>query len=239
MTSVVSHSERLHARMQITCGQLDTAYHRLWNRPALGEVLPSFLILMHQIVRASVPLMNLAHSIASERAGVDRVCAGLAPYLARHASEEHHHDEWILQDLEAAGIGRHSVLGDIPPPGVASLVGAQYYWVQHHHPVALLGYIRLLEGTPPSEHHIERLQRESGLPAAMFRTYRLHGTLDPGHLQELDAFMDSLPLSEAQSRLVWVSASHTARALAECLRRLDRTADAGDALEAGREPPQK
>ena len=36
-----------------------------------------------------------------------------------------------------------------PAPAVAALVGAQYYWVLHHHPVALLGYIGLLEGYPP------------------------------------------------------------------------------------------
>ena len=32
----------------------------------------------------------------------------------------------------------------------AALVGAQYYWIRHVHPVALLGYVMLLEGYPPS-----------------------------------------------------------------------------------------
>jgi hypothetical protein len=32
-----------------------------------------------------------------------------------------------------------------PSANVAALVGAQYYWILHHHPVALLGYMATLE----------------------------------------------------------------------------------------------
>ena len=220
MTAVVSHSDRLQSRMDFTCGQLPEAYHRLWNRSDLAAVLQPFLILMHQIIRASVPLMNLAQSIAAERAGLDPVCARLAPYLAQHCEEEQNHDEWLLEDLQAAGIPPALVIGEIPHASVAALVGAQYYWIQHYHPVALLGYMRLLEGYPPTVGHVERLQRVSGLPAAMFRTYRLHGELDPGHLEEMNAFIDSLPLSEVHSDLIWISVSHTASALTECLDQL-------------------
>jgi len=223
MTSTTkSHSETLCDRMSVTCARMHATYHRLWLRPDLADLLPPFLILMHQIVRASVPLMNTAHALARDRASVDPVCRLLAAYLPAHAAEERDHDEWLLEDLEASGIPRDDVISRIPSPTVASLVGAQYYWIQHHHPVALLGYIRLLEGNPPSASHISRLQRVSGLPAALFRTYRLHGELDPGHLHELDLLLDSLPLSEAQGHLIWISASHTACALADCLQDLER-----------------
>ena len=29
----------------------------------------------------------------------------------------------------------------MPSPAVAALVGSQYYWLLHHHPVALLGFV--------------------------------------------------------------------------------------------------
>ena len=38
----------------------------------------------------------------------------------------------------------------MPPPSVAGLVGSQYYWILHHHPVAFLGYVALMEGYPPT-----------------------------------------------------------------------------------------
>ena len=211
------NSNVLSDRMQITCGRLHATYHRFWRHQAIGDLLPSFLILMHQIVRASVPLMKVAQSLASERAGRDLVCRQLVDYLAVHIEEEDHHDEWLLEDLEAVDLMAVDVLSRLPSPNVASLVGAQYYWIQHHHPVALLGYMRLLEGNAPSASHIEALQSRSGLPTRLFRTYEYHGVHDPNHLQDLDLFLDSLSLSESQADLIWVSASHTARVLASCL----------------------
>jgi hypothetical protein len=209
--------------MQLTCAPLYATYRRFWTQERLHDVLPSFFILMHQIVRASVPLMQCARSVATERASWDPVCREMVAYLAQHVEEERDHDEWVIEDLETVGLSREDVLGRIPAGNVASLVGAQYYWIQHHHPVALLGYIRLLEGGPPSQSHIDNLQRRSGLPAAMFRTYRLHGQLDPNHLGDLNLCLDSLPLSELHSHLLWVSATHTASELTRCLEQLERS----------------
>jgi len=214
MTS--SNSRLVGDRMDVTCGRLYATYARFWQQPARGSLVPEFFILMHQVVRASVPLMECATSLcAGEHA--DPVCRVLAPYLATHIAEERHHDEWLLDDLAAAGVPKDDVLGAIPPRSVAALVGAQYYWVRHCHPVAIVGYMRVLEGNPPSDAHIERLRRESGLPADAFRTYALHGSADLGHRDDLDALLDALPLSESQMHLIWLSAFHTAEALADCL----------------------
>ena len=221
MTRGLSHSDVLRARMHVTCGCLSDAYRRLWAHPDVGRLVTEFLILHHQIVRASVPLMEAAHTVASARAEADPVSFALIPYLARHVDEERAHDEWLLEDLETAGIAPRDVLGRIPAPTVAALVGAQYYWIHHHHPAALLGYMRLLEGNPPSSAHIEMLQEKSGLPDAAFRTYRLHGELDPNHGREMDEFLDSVPLAERHGLLIWISASHTARTLAHCLADLE------------------
>ena len=104
-----------------------------------------------------------------------------------------------------------------PPASVASLVGAQYYWVLHHHPIALLGYIALLEGNPPSPQSIDDLETRTGLPASAFRTMRLHATADPGHAEAFDRFIDALPLDDYQESLIAVSAAHTGASFAYCL----------------------
>ena len=109
-----------------------------------------FLVLMHQIVRASVPLMNVAHANAVERGRKDGRSRLLARYLSKHIAEERDHDEWLIEDLETAGMRRTDITGHIPSRAAASLVGAQYYWIRHHDPVALVGYMRVLEGNPPS-----------------------------------------------------------------------------------------
>ncbi len=108
------------------------------------------------------------------------------------------------------------------------------YWVQHHDPVGLLGYMRVLEGNPPSEAHINNLQRQSRLPASVFRTYRMHGELDPNHHRELDLFIDSLPLTGSQTRLILESASHTASTLAVCIDALEPRVTLGKRSTDGR-----
>ena len=188
----------------------------------MPRLVPEFLILMHQLVRASVPLMKVARSTALQTSDYDPLAAGLAEYFESHIEEEKDHDEWLLQDFDDAGIGRHKVLARTPSHLVASLVGAQYYWIYHHHPIALLGYIRLLEGNPPSAEHIDRLEQLADQPECLFRTYRLHGQLDPQHLDDFDAMYDRLPLPDEYAQLVSMSAFNTAHLLSDCLRDLMR-----------------
>jgi hypothetical protein len=228
--TVRSNSSRLADRMDVTCARLYATYDRFWRDPGLEDRVPAFFVLMHQIVRASVPLMEFARSVCVTD-NADAVSRQLGDYLRVHIAEERHHDVWLLDDLAAAGICEDQVLGTIPPRSVAALVGAQYYWARHFHPVAMVGYMRLLEGNPPSDAHIERLRLASNLPAEAFRTYRLHGSADPDHCRDIDELLDRLPLSESQLQLIWLSASHTGAALSDCLddivrecsRRGDRT----------------
>ena len=119
------------------------------RHPRVRDLYPEYLVASHGIVRASVPLMEVARQRATSIAGEDPVAAGLAAYLYEHIPEELDHDEWVLQDLELLGVDRTHVLARPPTPTIAQFVGAQYYWVAHYHPVALLGYIALLEGYPP------------------------------------------------------------------------------------------
>ena len=212
-----SSSERLLAGMQFTCAPLYQAYRQIWNNPSVGRLVVPFLVLMHQIVRASVPLMRTAQAQSEARMKSDPLGQPLAAYFAEHIEEERDHDEWLLQDLEAAGVTRQDILARAPAPAAAALVGAQYYWILHHHPLAVLGYIRLLEGSPPSPAHVDRLQIASGLPESVFRTYRMHGEVDDGHTRQLDALIDALPLTDRHADLLLQSATHTATALATCL----------------------
>ena len=215
-----SVSARLRAKLALLDTTLTPLYEELWASPDPARIYPPFLIQVHQIIRASVPLMEAARACAAARAGDDAVCAALVPYLDEHIEEERGHDLWTLEDLEIAAVPRSDVLARIPSPRVAALVGAQYYWVHHHHPLALLGYIAVLESSPPSRSFIERLMARTGLPPAAFRTMAKHGELDPGHRDGLDRFLDTLPLTPDQESLLGVSMVHTVSSLSGCVREL-------------------
>jgi pyrroloquinoline quinone (PQQ) biosynthesis protein C len=192
---------------------VSAAGRRLFEHPRIGELYPEYLITSHGIVRASVPLMETALRALGSAGRDDALAAHLAGYLDEHIPEERDHDEWILQDLEVLGVDRAAVLRRQPSASVAAMVGSQYYWILHHHPVALLGYICLLEAYPPVAAEVERLVERTGFDRAAFRTLLHHAELDPGHAQEVFATIDALPLSPEQAAALGVSAITSAHYL--------------------------
>lgn len=145
--------------------------------------------------------------------------------------------------LAAGGPGRrrggHAGRGrGRPPPDVAALTGAQYYWAEHHHPLALVGYIAVLEGHAPAAGLGAALARRTRLPEAAFRTVQAHAQLDAGHVDDVYALLDSLPLTGRDEALLAVSALHTVDALTRIFVRLGRRAPADVPLrETGRPTP--
>ncbi len=216
----LTNSQIIRAKIAIGGGAAHHAFSEFWQRPDLPQVMPAMMVLIHQIMRATAPLMETASRRAAELADQDPLCARLAEYFQEHAEEEAPHPSWHLNDLEAAGFSREAVLDTMPLPDVAALLGAQYYWVHHFHPVMLLGSIAVLEGNPPTMELCDRLEQESGLKAEAFRTYRFHGEVDPHHIKEFDEAVDGMPITPRQLGLIGVSALYTSNALADCVRRL-------------------
>ncbi|HSS79821.1 MAG TPA: iron-containing redox enzyme family protein [Gaiellaceae bacterium] len=196
------------------------AYGALVEHPRLGELWPEYLILQHQIIRATVPLTEAALVRSQELEGVDPLAEPLARYLQEHVDEELGHDETLIGDLELLGIDRATVFARMPSPAVAGLVGSQYYWILHYHPVAFLGFVALMEGYPPTPDLIDELVERSGHPRAAFRTYTEHAELDPGHRDHLDRTIDALPLDASHEAAIGISAIATAALAARSLEEL-------------------
>ena len=196
---------------------VETAGARIWRHPQVRELYPAYLVQTHGIIRASVPLLEAARDRARALAG-DPVAAMVADYCDGHADEERGHDEWLLEDLASLGVDPDDVRTRPPSPTVAALVGAQYYWIHHVHPVGLLGYVLLLEGWPPARATIDELRVRTGFPAEAFRTLLDHADLDPHHGEELDEVLDALPLRPEQRTLLGVSALTSAQMFTDALR---------------------
>ncbi|MFI7240318.1 iron-containing redox enzyme family protein [Streptomyces cyaneofuscatus] len=229
-------STRLRTKLLLLEPEFRGATSHMWRAENLLPRYRNYLCTMHAVIRASVPLMELALRRTQEGPG-DPLSEPLASYLAEHIQEEAGHDAWLLEDLLAAGAAPEDALGPQPPPDVAALVGPQYYWIEHHHPVALLGYIAVLEGYAPAPGLTDRIGRLTALPAAALRTVREHAALDTDHLDELHALLDRLPLTRDQEAAVAVSALHSLDALTRLFVRLGRSAPAPPLRGAGPTPP--
>jgi hypothetical protein len=208
--TLTSHSTLLRQKIQLVSPCTAKNSPSLLTHPRLREFYGEMLFVLYCTIRANVPMMQAARDCARPRSSNDRAAAKLASYLDHHIGEEMHHDEWLLEDMEVLGFKRDAVWKRIPPVEVAALVGAQFYWIQYAHPVAILGYIAALECDPTPESAVEEAIRNSGLPAAAFRTILMHSRLDPLHRDDFNAMLDGLPLTEDQSSLIGISAFHTA-----------------------------
>jgi len=220
MASALRHSERLNGKIGLVISGLNQASLDFWRHPRIAELYPELLFNIHCVIRASVPLMETARRAALDLAVSDAVAAQVAAYLERHIPEEMHHDEWLLDDLRVLGKDPAEVLKRVPPVAAAALVGSQYYWTLHAHPVAIMGYLAVLEGNPPSAPFLEEVIATTGLPREAFRTYLKHALLDPHHGAELNAALDAMPLTEQHSALLGVNAFQTVGALQAMFREL-------------------
>lgn len=205
----LSQSEQLRTKIRLAQPRLDEVARRFWTHPRLREMFPDFLFLVHSMIRSSVPMME-AGAAAARRLGPGDPAGGpLARYFARHAREEQHHDDWLLDDMEALDLDRREVLARTPSTTVARLVGAFYYWIHHVHPVALMGYLAVLEGNPPNLAQLEDIRSRTGLPEEGFRTLVKHAHLDQRHRDDLNDEIDRLPLRPDLSTLLTLACFHT------------------------------
>jgi pyrroloquinoline quinone (PQQ) biosynthesis protein C len=224
--SGITEADRLRLKLELVTPELAGATIRLVDDPRVAQLYVDYLVACHGILRATIPLMQTAHREALSRQ--DEASRELAVYLEKHIEEEVGEDEWLLQDLEVLGVERSQVLSHVPSANVACLIGAQYYWVLHAHPIAILGFLAALEREPPSREFIDELIARTGHEATAFRTLIAHADRDLDHRDELDELLDRLRLTSEQWLLVSISALNSVHSLA-CV--LDELVEAGAGSE--------
>jgi len=159
------------------------------------DAFVAYLKFGHGIMRASASLLELA---------ITKAQGALREYYANHLEEERDHAAWLAQDLH--------LLGEVPPKidhAAAATAGAQYYYLHHVGPHALLGYIAALEFRPMPIEEVEGLERLYGKPA--MRTVRHHAVHDLEHSKELARVID---LHEQFADVITYSAFVTTKMLA-------------------------
>ncbi len=168
----------------------------------VGQVsLPSYLAFLQEAyhhVRHTVPLLVAmkAHLPAHHR--------WLEPALDEYIEEEAGHDEWILNDIAAAGGDAEAVRHG--PAGVATevMVAYAYDTVQRGNPLGFFGMVHVLEGTSVSLALMaaDAIQGPLQLPDASFTYLRSHGKLDQAHTAHFEALMAQIEAPQDQQAIV-------------------------------------
>jgi hypothetical protein len=166
----------LRRLVDVLAPDLRAAAERMWCSMTAPEGYRAWLAVAHDLVSATTPLLAQAADDCAAR-GEGR----LAAYFAQQGADEAGHDVWLREDWAAAGGDPARLVERVPTPAAARLAGAQYYYLRHGHPVALLGHIAVLEWNPPRAAGIPRLAARTGLPLDAFRTLSRHAEADLAH----------------------------------------------------------
>jgi Iron-containing redox enzyme len=206
----VSASRRLEAKLDLVRGALDAAAAPAWLGTDAAALYGEYLAALHGVARGAVPLMMRALERCERLAASgDPVAAGLAPFLSRHIPEEQGHDLWLLEDIVALGGDAERVRRLPPSAAIAAMNGAQLWWIEHAHPVALLGHAEVLECSPPEPAMLDEFERRTGVATAAMRFFRRHAVIDVRHRDEIHQTLDALPLTTDEEALIGTSALHT------------------------------
>ena len=193
--SSTSFSNILRIKLNFAAAELLQTGENLETKPNPTLWYKDYIFTIHSIIRSSVPLMKAAYDVCNTLYNENFIWE-LKKYFNKHIKEESNHDNWLTTIFETIGVSREDILSRKPSLLVAELVGSQYYWIYHWHPISLLGYIAILEGFPPSKDYIERLQKITKYPETAFRTIIKHSYLNPDHSDDLNNLLDVLPLEK-------------------------------------------
>jgi thiaminase len=107
----------------------------------------------------------------------------------QHISEESGHEQLAERDVKLVG---HDTAAFAELPETQNLYQVQYFWIQHIHPLSLLGYIFALESIAVEFGPMlyDKAAKAHGEKACAF--LKLHSSEDPDHLEKAKQQYESL-----------------------------------------------
>lgn len=179
--------------IEATQAQRDT----LLSAPVIADCLQgrvgleSYLAFLGQAyhhVRHTTPLLMSVGARLPER------LAWLRRPVAEYIEEEIGHEEWILNDIAAAGGDAAAVRASRPELPAELMVAYAYDLVNRGNPAGFFGMVFVLEGTSVALALLaaDKIQQSLKLPDAAFSYLRSHGTLDQEHTQHLARLVNAM-----------------------------------------------
>ncbi|WP_414717565.1 TenA family transcriptional regulator [Steroidobacter sp.] len=148
----------------------------------------AFLTQAFHHVRHTVPLLMAVGSRLPAR------LAWLRKEIIHYTEEEEGHEQWILNDIEAAGADASAAASSQPSMATDAMVSYAYDTAMRRNPVGFFGMVFVLEGASVAlaSNAADRIQASLQLPNKAMTYLRSHGQLDQQHVQDLYAILNRL-----------------------------------------------
>ena len=126
-------------------------------------------------------------------------------FLYGHMQEESGHEQWVVNDLEAVGIGAEFTRAHLPAVFTLAMNGYNYWAADRRHPCSVLGMMYALEviasvyGGPFASAIKESLLLEGERGVSFINS---HATLDAEHMAELRLVLNTVQDDAAREAIV-------------------------------------
>jgi pyrroloquinoline quinone (PQQ) biosynthesis protein C len=157
------------------------AIQRCLSGDVTRELYLAFLTEAYHHVHHTVPLLMAVG------ARVPESHLWLREPVLHYLAEETGHDEWILNDIEAAGGDRRAAAASRPAIATQAMIAYAYDMVNRGNPVGFFGMVYVLEGTSVALaiRAADLIKGALDVPATAFTYLRSHGELDKEHINDL------------------------------------------------------
>jgi pyrroloquinoline quinone (PQQ) biosynthesis protein C len=148
----------------------------------------AFLTQAYHHVRHTVPLLMSCGGRLPAR------LEWLRDAVAHYITEELGHQEWILNDIDAAGGDAEAVRHGQPAFETELMVSYAYDTIQRRNPVGFFGMVYVLESTSVAlaSQVASVLSPSLDLPKKAFTYLTSHGSLDISHMDDFRALVNRL-----------------------------------------------
>ena len=162
---------------------------------------PTYIAYLSQAyhhVRHTVPLMRWT------KAHLPADAAVFQEALDEYVLEESGHEEWILNDIRAAGGDPEAVRSSAPLPATEFMVSFAYDYIARINPLGFFGMVFVLEGTSTqiASQGADAVMTSLGLPRSAFTYLFSHGALDLEHMNFFAKLMSAVTLPSDQDAVI-------------------------------------
>ena len=127
--------------------------------------------------------------------------------VIEYLEEEVGHEEWILNDIEAAGSDKEKARNATPHLATQVMVAYNYDYIARKNPIGFLGMVFMLESTSTqiATQGADAVKKGTGLSDDAFSYLYSHGSLDIKHMKFFESLMDKIDDTADQEAIIEVA----------------------------------
>lgn len=165
------------------------------------EAYIAYLTEAYHHVSHTVPfLMTMGSKLSASKRWLQKA-------IIEYQEEEVGHEEWILNDIEAAGGNKDAARSSPPKLETQVLIAYNYDYITRKNPVGFLGMVFMLESTSTqiANKGADAVKESLGLPKKAFSYLYSHGELDISHMKFFEETVNQVTDPEDQNAIIEVA----------------------------------